>query len=77
MDNKLASHLKLLVNQPEYPRLIDEYIQSRKEVIYAMLTNEKDTTVIFRLQGQLAELNILAHLRDQVNSVEKTFNGGQ
>ena len=67
METKLALKLKQLVNQPEYPRLMDEYIQSRKDAIYQMLTNEKDTTTIFRLQGQLHELNILSKLRDLVN----------
>lgn len=67
METKLALRLKQLVNQPEYPRLMDEYIQSRKDAIYQMLTNEKDTTTIFRLQGQLHELNILSKLRDLVN----------
>jgi len=67
MDKELASKLKQLVNQPEYPRLIDEYIKSRQQAIYAMLSNEKDTTVIFRLQGQLHELNILSKLREKVN----------
>lgn len=67
MDKALASKLKQLVNQPEYPRLIEEFIESRRQAIYAMLANEKDTTTIFRLQGQLIELNILSKLRDQVN----------
>jgi hypothetical protein len=67
MDKELASKLKQLVNQPEYPRLIDEYIKSRQQAIFAMLSNEKDTTVIFRLQGQLHELNILSKLREKVN----------
>lgn len=67
MDKALASKLKLLVNQPEYPRLIEEYIKSRREIINSSLAFEKDTTTIFRLQGQLAELNVLSKLRDQIN----------
>ena len=77
MERKLASNLKLLVNQPEYPRLIEEYIESRRVSIHAMLATEKDTTTIFRLQGALAELNILSHLRETVNRKEEQVNGGQ
>ncbi len=67
MDKELASKLKQLVNQPEYPRLMEVYIESRRKAIQNMLANERDTTTIFRLQGQLTELNILSKLRDQVN----------
>ena len=67
MEKELALKLKQLVNQPEYPKLMELYIEARRKAIYNMLANEKDTTTIFRLQGQLSELNILSKLRDQVN----------
>lgn len=70
MEKKLASQLKQLVNQPEYPRLMDLYITERKQRLHDMLACERDTHQIFRLQGQLAELNVLSKLRDMINNTE-------
>lgn len=68
MDHKVAEFIIVTVNEPHFQESIEAYVKDRKKSLHAFLETEKDPLAIYRIQGQIQELNQLLSLKDRVNS---------
>lgn len=71
MDTKLARKSLLLVNNVEAYNILQELIAVKIEEHRTNLENTKEITRINEIQGAIAELRRLQHLREEVTQEAK------
>lgn len=66
MDKILARKLLLFVNDHYNQESLAKYVENRLNTLYLQLESTTESTKIYRIQGQIAEVKKLLTLREEV-----------